>query len=180
MTKHISTLTYSTLWKRWAIAGSLLLVAAASVVSVNAWAEGAEGMHRGEHGMRHHMGAPMGGMPFGGRHLARMLDEVKATDAQRQQIKAITLAAEKDQKAQREGNRALHAQTLALLAQPTIDKAAVEKLRQQMVAGHDAASRQMLKVVLDVAQVLTPEQRAQLADKLKKRQDKIGHAHDGQ
>lgn len=176
-----TTLTSHSIWRRWAVAGSLLLVAAASVISVNAWAEGPQGGAPGHHGMKCHMSPPhMGMMPFGGRHLARMLDEVKATDAQRQQIKVITQAAEKDQAAQHESAQALHAQTLALLAQPTIDTAAAEKLRQQMVTSHDARSKQMLKVTLDIAQVLTPEQRAQLAAKMKQRHEKLGHSHRGE
>ncbi len=166
--------------RTWALAGSLAVVSAASVVSVNAWAEGSDA--GGRHGMRcHQMGESMGMMPMGGgRHLERMLSEVKATDVQRQQIKAIEQAAEKDLKALREGRQPMHEQAMALMTQPQIDAVAAEKLRQKMVADHDAMSKRMLQMMLDVAKVLTPEQRAQLAEQMKKRHEKMGHARPAQ
>ncbi|MFG5410434.1 ion channel [Piscinibacter sakaiensis] len=41
-----------------------------------------------------------------------------------------------------------------------------EQLRLQMVAQHDQASRKHLQVMLDVAQVLTPEQRAKIGERM--------------
>jgi Spy/CpxP family protein refolding chaperone len=53
-------------------------------------------------------------------------------------------------------------QALALLAAPTLDRAAVEKLRTDAVAKFDAKSKTMVAAVLDVADQLTPAQRTQL------------------
>ena len=72
-------------------------------------------------------------------------------------------------KAQREAGRALREQGLQLFTQPTVDATAAEALRQQMLAQHDQASKRMLQAMLDVAKVLTPEQRAQLAERMKQR-----------
>lgn len=54
-------------------------------------------------------------------------------------------------------------QALELLAAPTIDRAAVEKMRLDAVAKFDAKSRTVAAGLLDIADQLTPEQRAKLA-----------------
>ena len=48
--------------------------------------------------------------------------------------------------------------------------AAAESLRQQMMAQHDQASRRVTQAMLDVARVLTPEQRAKLGERMRERQ----------
>jgi Spy/CpxP family protein refolding chaperone len=118
-------------------------------------------MHMHDHGPRH-------GGPMGGRHMDRMLERVNATAEQRTKIRAIFEAAGKDMRAQADTRRQLHEQGLALLAQPTIDANAVESLRQQMLAQHDQATRRWSKAMIDAANVLTPQQRAQLAEEMRK------------
>jgi len=118
----------------------------------------------------HHHGGPgfMFGGPGGGH---RMLDEVQATEAQRTQIRQIWQAAEADLKAGRETGRSLREQQMELFAQPTIDANAVEALRQKMLAEHDRTSKRITQAMLDSSQVLTPQQRAQLAEKMRARRD---------
>lgn len=101
--------------------------------------------------------------------LDRMLDDVKATDAQRTQIKQIAEAAKKDLQTQREAGRGLHEKTMQILSAPKIDDAAAESVRQQMLAMHDKVSKRSLQAMLDISRVLTPEQRAQLAQRMKDR-----------
>ncbi len=60
---------------------------------------------------------------------------------------------------------------LSLLGEAKPDAAAAEKARQQMLAHHDKASQRMLQAQLDIANVLTPAQRAQIAATLKARQE---------
>jgi Spy/CpxP family protein refolding chaperone len=106
--------------------------------------------------------------PFGHeRMLDRMLDDVKATDAQRTQIKQITDAAKKDMQTLHEAGRGLHEKAMQALTAPKVDAAAAESLRQQMVAQHDKISKRALQAMLDISRVLTPEQRAQLAQRMK-------------
>lgn len=146
--------------------------------------------HGGKHHHGHHrhqdmkgaqkMGGPMmmmGGafFPMGGRGMERMLDDIKATDAQRTQIKQIADAARTDMAKLHADHRQLHPQVMSLLTQPKIDAAAAEKLRQQMLAHHDTVSKRMMTAMLETAQVLTPEQRSQLAQKLKARQERQEH-----
>jgi len=151
----------------WAV-GALIAAATASVVlSISAWAADEDGpMGMSPHGM--HMMEGHGGMPFSGRHLSHLLDEAKATPAQRDQIKQIADKAQADLKALHEQGQSLHEQGLKLWAQPVLDAAAAEKLRQQMLAHHDQCSKRLMQAMLDVGKVLTPEQRAKVADQLQK------------
>src|SRR5690606_32980087 len=100
------------------------------------------------------------------------LDAIQATEAQRAQIKGISEVARKDLKLLHEQHRAQAPARVNPLEQASIDAAAAEQQRQATVAHHDAVSKRMLQAQLDVAQVLTPEQRAQLADQTKARKAK--------
>lgn len=60
---------------------------------------------------------------------------------------------------------------MTLFAQPTVDAAALEALRQKQMAMHDAASKRMTTTMLEVSRVLTPEQRKQMADYMTQRRD---------
>ena len=124
-----------------------------------------------------HMAASPGGMMlFNGppEHIARvvdhMLDGLNATDAQRAQVKQIAQAAAIDLKAQRDTGRSLRDKCLQAFAAPTIDAAAAESVRQQIVAQQDQASKRMLAAMLDIGKVLTPEQRARIGERMKQRQ----------
>jgi periplasmic protein CpxP/Spy len=110
-----------------------------------------------------------GMMMFGGQGMSRMLEQVNASAEQRSQIEQIMKAARSDLQAQREAGRALREQSMQLFAQPTVDAAAAEALRQQMLAQHDRASQRMLQAMLEVSRVLTPEQRQQIAEQIKQR-----------
>ena len=105
-----------------------------------------------------------------GRGVDHLLDGLGATDAQRAQIKQIAMAAATDLKAQHEAGRALREKGVQIFAAPTVDAAAAESLRQQMLAQHDQASKRTLQAMLDVGKVLTPEQRAKMAARMKERQ----------
>lgn len=148
-------------------AASLIVVAAAVLAAVGAHAQGMGGH---EHGAGPAM-MMLGGSPEHiGRGIDHMLDGLSTTDAQRAQIKQIAIAAATDLKAQREANRALRDQGRQIFAAPTVDAVAAETLRQQMLVQHDQASKRLLQAMLDVSKVLTPEQRAKMAERMKQRQ----------
>jgi Spy/CpxP family protein refolding chaperone len=135
--------------------------------------DGPGGMQGAMHGGMHGGGVGMGmgmGMGMGGASMGRVLDAVKATPEQRTQIKTIMEAARGDLKAQHEAGRGLHQQMQAAFAQPTVDARAVEGLRLQIVAQHDAASKRITQALLDASKVLTAEQRKTVADMMAKRQ----------
>jgi periplasmic protein CpxP/Spy len=134
--------------------------------------DGMRGMHGGPHGAMHHgaMGGPMGGPGFPMMMSDRLLGDIGASDAQREQIRAILDAARADLHGQRDAGAPLRQQALTLFTQPQVDAAAAEALRRQMLAEHDKASQRMLQAALDASRVLTPEQRQALAQRLGERQ----------
>ena len=153
---------------RFMVASVLVVAAAGASVNVHAQGMGGPGGHG--HG-------PGGGMTmFGGspehvgRGVDRLLDGLGATDVQRAQIKQIGMAAASDLKAQHESGRALREKGVQIFAAPTVDAAAAESLRQQMLAQHDQASKRTLQAMLDVSKVLTPEQRATMAARMQREQ----------
>jgi periplasmic protein CpxP/Spy len=143
-----------------------MMVSISATVAMSAWAQPEGGLG---------MGGPGRGMMFGGspEHMGRMIDHMldglSASDAQRSQIKQIAQAAATDLKAQREAGRALRERGMQIFAAPTVDAAAAEQVRQQMLAQHDQSSRRVLKAMLDISQVLTPEQRAKVGERMKQR-----------
>lgn len=162
--------------------GGLLVAASAALVLPVAQAQptpatpaAADAGQRHHAGHRHHghHGGP--GSFAQGRHFERMLERIGATEAQRQQIRQIVQAAAPDLKAQREARRALHARARAVFTAPTIDANAAEQVRLQMMAQHDQASRRRLQMMLDVAQVLTPEQRAKVAERMERKGNRGQH-----
>ncbi len=151
---------------RWLLTGAIVTALAATMVSAQA-----QGHHGGGSG-----GGGAGMMMFGGspEHVGRavdhLLDGLGATDAQRGQVKQIAAAAAADLKTQRDAGRGLHQKGMQLFAAPNVDAAAVESLRQQMLAQHEQASKRVMQAMLDVSKVLTPEQRAKIGERMQQRQ----------
>jgi len=106
-----------------------------------------------------------------GRMLERMLDGVNANADQRSRIHEIMKSAMTDARAQRQASHSQREQLMTLFAQPTVDARAVEAARQQMLQQHDQSSRRWMQAMLDASAVLTPEQRVQLAERMKQRRD---------
>ena len=130
-------------------------------------------MGMGPHGGHSGHGSQGGGMGFmAGRGLDRLLEGVQATEAQRTQIRQIAAAARTDMGAQREAGRALRDRAMKAFTQPTVDAREVETVRQAMLAQHDAGSRRMSQAMLEISQVLTPEQRINLGEQMKARSER--------
>ena len=142
---------------------ALTTTAVVGLLALTGFAAQAQG-----HGER---GGP--GMMMMGGHMEHMLEAVDATDAQRAQIKQIMQAARADLKGQMDTGRKLHEQGLALFTAPNIDAVAIEAVRQQAQAQREVASKRMSQAMIDAARVLTPEQRAKFAEKMKKRQARM-------
>lgn len=150
---------------------ALVMALAGSVATlVQAQPFGGHGHHGGAMGG---YGSPMGGYDgvMGGRMFERMLESVNATADQRTRVRGIMTSAMEDVRKQRDAGRALRAQAMTLFTQPTVDPAAVEALRKQMLQQHDQVSHRMMQAMLEASAVLTPEQRAQLAERMKQRRD---------
>ena len=127
----------------------------------------------------HHGGpAEMAGGLFGG-HIEHVLDIVNATDSQRSQIEAIFKAARQDLAGQHEAGRKLHEQLATLYTATNIDAAAIESVRAQISAQHEVASKRLSQAGIDAARVLTPEQRAKIAEVAKRHQARAAAHHPG-
>jgi periplasmic protein CpxP/Spy len=121
-------------------------------------------------------GAAMVGNHMGWRHhgprLERIqnfvrtsLDSVAATSDQEAKVHDIIASAFTDLTPKPEDRMAMRKQAIDILKAPTVDKAALEKLRTDYVARADARSKRFLDAVTQIADVLTPDQRAKLAER---------------
>lgn len=115
------------------------------------------------------------------KHFAeKALNEVDASEEQKAQIHAILDREKSKWTGQKDEMRAMHEGMLDVLAAPSIDKAALESFRAQTVTTFEAKSKEMMNVALEVAQVLTPEQRAELVAEMRehhKRREMKGPGH---
>lgn len=107
------------------------------------------------------------------KHVTRMVgwlvDDLKGTPEQEAKLVEIAKGALVDLAPLHVEAKANRAQIVAVLAAPTIDRAALESLRARQVALMTSASTRLTKVVADAAEVLTPAQRTALAEKITKR-----------
>ncbi len=138
-----------------------------------------------ETGWGHHGGpeAFMSGKPmdveqmnkFADKRLQHMLDDVKANDEQKAKTFAIVKASLEKGAPLAEKLRDNHVQLRKLMSAASIDKVAIEALRAEQIKLVDETSKLMTQTLQDVAEVLTPEQRAKLAEKMEKRHGWMQH-----
>jgi Spy/CpxP family protein refolding chaperone len=142
-----------------------LVAGLAAGIGVKAFAHGGYGRwHRGGF-----MGAPLDPARLD-EHLDRMLKhlyvEIDATEAQKQQLAPIVKAAAQDLLPLRTRFHDARRQAIELLSQPTIDRAALEILRAEQLSLAEQASKRFVQALADVADVLTPAQRKQVAERM--------------
>jgi periplasmic protein CpxP/Spy len=107
------------------------------------------------------------------RRVDRVLDRVDATQEQRDRVTGILKGAVGDVTALGVKPFEARQKALELLRADTVDPAAFEALRAEQIATADAASKRVVQAMIEAAQVLTPEQRRELADRWERR----GHWH---
>lgn len=137
--------------------------------------------------MRHH-GMPKAGGERMGHHgmmgmpapyVERMLEHAQATPEQKAAIRTVLERHRAQHRSLHEQGRALHQEALGLWAQPTLDEKAADRLRIRMNAHHQQMSAANMAMMLEVGRILTPEQRAQMAEQLRERHGKMSRAHGG-
>lgn len=149
----------------------------AAGVGATAWAHGGPG--HGHHG-RGFMSGPIDPAQAEAR-IERMVKhlavEVDATPEQRTKLTAIAKSAATDLQPMRARIRDARKRGMELLAAPSVDRAAIERLRSEQIQSADAASKRLSQALADAAEVLTPEQRVKLAQHIQKREGERRGGH---
>lgn len=149
----------------------------AAGIGAKAWAHGGHGY--GHHG-RGFMSGPLDPAKADAR-IERMIKhlavEIDATAEQRAKLTAIAKSAATDLRPMREKVREARRRGMELLAAPTIDRAAIERLRSEQIQAADVASKRLSQALAESAEVLTPEQRTKLAQHFQRRQGGRRGAH---
>jgi Spy/CpxP family protein refolding chaperone len=152
-------------FKRAAIA--TLIAGVAAAIGLKAYAqEGGCGWHR--------CGTASGPLDPAAidQHLDRALKhlyvEIDATEEQKQKLEPIVKQAVKDLLPLRDKARSARKQAVELLTADAIDRNAVEALRAEQIRLAEQASRRLTQALADVADVLTPAQRTQIAERLER------------
>jgi protein CpxP len=115
------------------------------------------------------------------RFVHNALDSAGATTAQEAKVHDIIAATFADVTQGADQREAVRKQMLDLLRAPTVDAAAIEKLRAERIARMDAISTKITSAFVDAANQLTPKQRATLADRFEAmaQHGRWGGAHAG-
>jgi Spy/CpxP family protein refolding chaperone len=174
--------TKKSFWSRrwfWTAGGLLAGALALAAVAPRAWAfRGLAGHGFPAHALAGHGLAGHGRRAFVAQimldpaaakeHVATVSDlvlrSVSATDEQKERTRQVTDRLVDQLGPLVEKHRELHAALVSELAKPQIDRAAIEKLRQDGLSLADQASRIAVDGIEAVADVLTPEQRRDLID----------------
>lgn len=148
----------------WPVAGILLVMAFAAAAS--AW--GGPGGMRGHGPFGRHDGPPdpevmRERVAFGLEWGLRKLD---ATPEQEEQIQAIAADALERMVALHEGHAESKETLRALVTAEQVDRTALEAWRAQQIASFDEASKQLADSAASALDVLTPEQRAELVERM--------------
>jgi len=100
--------------------------------------------------------------------------EIDASNEQQEKLRAIVRELLRDLLPMREKALATRQRGRTLLTQPSIDRAAIETLRAEQLALADGASRRLAQALGDAAEVLTPEQRRKLDERLTELRERRG------
>jgi|SRR5205814_4815193 len=100
------------------------------------------------------------------RAIKHMAVEADATTEQQTKLVAVAKAAVNDLLPLREKAMANRKQALALFTAPSIDRAAIERLRTDQMALAETASKRVAQALGDAADVLNADQRRTLTERL--------------
>jgi len=101
--------------------------------------------------------------------IEHMLDGIDVTAEQKSRINEIVAAMVKDMEPFHAQRFEARREAMEILSRPTIDREAIEVFRAEKLKQADAASKRLTQGIADIAEVLTPEQRTELAEKFSRR-----------
>ena len=164
--------------RRWIMAGVAAAMLSAMSVAGVSYADNApdQAPSQQHHGMdRHGPKDPANAEKRIDRMVERLLPD--GTPQQKAKVTAIARSAMNDLRPLREQQRAARAQGIKLLAQPTIDRAALEQVRVTQMRLAEQISSRTSRALADAAEVLTPAQRARVAEHFQQRMEHGEHGH---
>ena len=116
-------------------------------------------------------------------HIERMVKhaaiEIDATQEQQEKITSLVTAVAKELKPVHDRMRATGKEIRDLLLADTIDRSALEQLRVERLADAERISKDLVSALADVADVLSPEQRKQLGERIEQFRSKRHGKHRG-
>jgi Spy/CpxP family protein refolding chaperone len=146
-----------------AILGGLVVLAAVAPKASAYRAMAGCGFGAGRHGFAAHaLRDPEAAKQHVAMAVEWALRGVDATEDQKQKARQVTDRLIDQLAPEFQKHRAFHEALVRELAKPEIDRAALERLRQQEIALADTASKQAVTAIADLGEVLTPEQRTEL------------------
>ena len=111
----------------------------------------------------------------GERGMQRMLAKAGVSPEQREKMRALQKQSWEKARPEMMQMRQLMQQRMKLLAAPTIDRGALEALRDKQMALANQLSRDRTQTQYEMAQILTPEQRAKLYAMMEQRMERMKH-----
>ena len=92
------------------------------------------------------------------------LSRIDASEQQRAQVKTVVQAAIEDLLQLREEHQSNRKAMVTALMEPSVDRAELDRIRSAELSLMDRGSQRIVSALADAAEVLTPEQRAKLAE----------------
>ncbi len=157
-------------WRRAAIA--TLIGGLAAGIGAKAIAHGGPGGWHGGWGGGRGMHAEMDPQVMQRRAEAMVkwwLADVDATEAQQKKVAEIMTATMTELRPLRAKHFEARKQVMDILSRPQIDRGALEAVRAQELQLAETFSRRITQSLADAAEVLTPEQRTKLAERMQRR-----------
>jgi Spy/CpxP family protein refolding chaperone len=102
------------------------------------------------------------------RMINRFASRVDASAEQKDKLAAIAKSAVTDLAPLREKARTTRKQAIEMLAAESLDRPGIERLRAEQIQLADAGSKRLTQALADSAEVLTPEQRKKLAERMQR------------
>jgi Spy/CpxP family protein refolding chaperone len=100
-------------------------------------------------------------------HMSQLLTRIGASEAQKKQMDVILRGAFTSLKAAKDQHQAAFGQFHELLLSSSIDRGRIESLRAEQIRSLDELSKNFALAFADAAEVLSPDQRAALAQEIR-------------